>query len=198
MFHVKHLQDMTQNELITAYIENLIFWNRHINLVQHDTLQDVYERHVRDCQQICKFLNLEDTIIDIGSGAGLPGVILSIMGYEDVTLCEKNYKKCIFLHELKSKLKLNYKVYNGDVFTYHISDDKVNSAVLVSRAFGSLERLLSVMEKLHVSRGTFHKGRTYRNELAKAMEVYQFDYSTEPSETDPESVIINIAKVRKQ
>ncbi len=198
MFRVKHFEDMTQEELIRLYIEHLIKWNQYINLVQYNSLNDVYERHITDCMQINKFLTKDDYIIDVGSGAGLPGVILSMSGYKNVILCEKNYKKCIFLHDIKSKLKLDYAIFNGDIFEYQVPEQKLKSAVLVSRAFSSLEKLLSVMERLKVSRGTFHKGRTYKNEIEEASQVYHFEFEIEPSQTAPDSVILNISEVRRK
>lgn len=198
MFHVKHFRKMTQEELIQKYIENLISWNKHINLVQEDTLSNVYDRHIKDCKQISKFLNKDDHIIDVGSGAGLPGIILSILGYKNVTLCEKNYKKCIFLHDTKSKLELNFQVYNGDIFEYKVPEINLANSVLVSRAFGALEKLLRVMEKLNVSRGTFHKGKTHQSELDAASDAYQFRYEAVQSEAEPESVILNITEVRRK
>lgn len=198
MFHVKHFRKMTQEELIQKYIENLIRWNKYINLVQEDTLSNVHDRHIRDCKQISKFLNRDDHIIDVGSGAGLPGIILSILGYKNITLCEKNYKKCIFLYDTKSKLGLNFQVYNGDIFEYKIPETNLKNSVLISRAFGSLGKLLRIMERLNVSRGTFHKGKTYQNELDATSEVYQFRYEAAQSETEPESVILNITEVRRK
>lgn len=189
---------MNQYELIQQYIEHLVQWNKYINLVQNGTLKDVYERHIADCMQINKFLTKEDYIIDVGSGAGLPGVILSISGHGNIILCEKNYKKCIFLHDLKSKLKLDYTVFNGDIFEYQVPEPKLKNAVLVSRAFGSLEKLLSVMEHLSVSRGIFHKGKTYKNEIEETNRLYQFGCEVAPSEVVSDSVILNITEVRRK
>ena len=189
---------MTQDELLEQYIEHLIKWNKYINLVQYETLNNAYERHIADCMQINNFLPKEDYIIDVGSGAGLPGVILSILGYKNIKLCEKSYKKCIFLYEIKSKLKLDYTVFDGDIFEYRVPEHKLKNAVLVSRAFGSLEKLLTVMECLSVSRGTFHKGKTYKNEIEEAKQIYQFDYSISPSATAPDSVILNVSEVRRK
>ena len=189
---------MKQDELIRQYVEHLIKWNKYINLVQYDTLNDVYERHIADCMQINKFLTKDDYIIDVGSGAGLPGIILSILGYKNVTLCEKNYKKCIFLHDMKATLKLGYTIFNGDIFEYQIPEQKLRNAVLVSRAFGSLEKLLGIMEHLNVSRGTFHKGRTYKNEIAEASQKYEFECKVAPSKTASDGVILNVSEVRRK
>ena len=198
MFHEKHFYNMKQDELMRQYVEHLIKWNKYINLVQYETLNDVYERHIADCMQINKFLAKDDFIVDVGSGAGLPGIILSILGYENIILCEKNYKKCIFLHDMKATLKLDYSIFNGDIFEYRVPEQKLKNTVLVSRAFGALEKLFGIMEHLNVSRGTFHKGRTYKNEIEEASQKYEFECKVEPSETASDGVILNVSEVRRK
>lgn len=192
------LGELRQNPKITRYVEILSIWNKKMNLVQENTLGDVFFRHVLDCAQVTKFLDRSDYIIDVGSGAGLPGIILSILGFQNVTLCEKNFKKCIFLEDVKGRLGLDCKIYNGDVFEVQIPSDIVSRGVLVSRAFGSLLDLLSVMEKLNVSRGTFHKGRNYRNEISEACFVFDFVFDVNPSVVAADSVILCVRDVRRK
>ena len=188
---------MTQNELLDQYIVILSKWNKKINLVQEDTLNSAFERHIKDSLQIQNYLDKNDLIIDVGSGAGLPGIILAIQGF-NVVLCEKSFKKCTFLRDVKSKLNLNCEIYNGDVFELKIPGDKKDKTVLVSRAFGSLSKLLEVMEKLNVSRGTFHKGVNYQAEIDEAKEKFDFKVTTDQSKTNRKSVILNISNVRRK
>ena len=183
---------------INEYIDNLKLWNSKVNLVSRDDIDDIYTRHILDCMQTSKYLNKGDNIIDVGSGAGLPGVILSIMGYEHVTLCEKNYKKCIFLYDIKDKLGLKYNVYNGDVYKYTISKESRETSVLVSRAFASLSTLLDIMIQLEVDRGVLHKGESYNVETKIAQKEYHFNYEVHKSETDAKGVILAINSVRRK
>ena len=189
---------MTKNKLITNYIEMLNKWSSTINLVQPETLNNVYNRHIEDCIQIEYLLNKSSYILDVGSGAGLPGVILSIIGFENVILCEKNYKKCVFLHDVKANLRLSYQIYNGDIFKYQIPNNLLNKTVLVSRAFGALSTLLDVMSKLNIPRGVFHKGESYLKEIEAAKQKYNFNYETIPSKTNENSVILNVTNVRRK
>ena len=188
---------MTQNELLDRYIVIISKWNKKINLVQEDTLGNAFERHIKDSLQIQDYLDRNTLIIDVGSGAGLPGIVLAILGF-NVVLCEKNFKKCTFLRDVKSRLNLNCEVYNGDIFELKIPGDQRNKAVLVSRAFGSLLKLLEVMEKLNVSRGTFHKGENYQVEINEAKEKFDFEVTANQSKTNSKSVILNISNVRRK
>ena len=184
-----------QSKMLKDYIKLLKQWSKTVNLVQRETLADVKTRHINDCKQLRKYLAADDYIIDIGSGAGLPGVILAILGYKNVILCEKDYKKCIFLHDVRCTLSLFYKIHNGDIFKYEIPDEKQRKAVCVARAFASLEKLVSVMEKLNVSRGIFHKGKMYMREINEAKKRHNFEYTAYPSETNEHSMIIEIRRV---
>ena len=183
---------------IYGYIENLKLWNGTVNLVSRDTIDDVYNRHILDCMQLAKYLNKDDNIIDVGSGAGLPGVILSIMGYEHVTLCEIDFKKCIFLYDIKDKLGLKYNVYNGDVYKYCMPREDRDRSVLVARAFASLRTLLDVMIKLEVVRGIIHKGARYKDEIELANHEYQYTHIAHKSETNETGVILEIESVRRK
>ena len=185
---------MTQNGLIEQYIGGLKKWNNTINLVQRETLNDVYNRHIKDCKQLSKYLSADNFIIDVGSGAGLPGVVLSIMGYQDIVLCEKDYRKCVFLRDVRCNLNLGYEIYNSDIYKYKVPEGKQDSAVCVARAFASLDKLISIMEKLNVSRGVFHKGESYMNEIDEATSKHDFEYTLYPSETNPSSVILEIRR----
>ena len=85
------------NNAFYKYIELLNNWNKRINLVQADTLRDVKTRHIDDSLQLAPYLPKNGTIFDIGSGAGLPGIILAIAGFDNIVLIEKDIKKSVFL-----------------------------------------------------------------------------------------------------
>ncbi len=188
---------MTQNEALDKFIILLSQWNKKINLVQAGTMLAAFERHIKDSLQIQNYLDKDSFVIDVGSGAGLPGIVLSIAGFS-VVLCEKNFKKSVFLREVKSKLDLNCEIFNGDVFDLVVSGEQKAKAVLISRAFGSLLKLLEVMEKLNVSRGIFHKGESFEMEIDEAKQEFDFDYKENQSITNKKSVILSISNVRRK
>ena len=173
---------------IKQYILLLKKWNKKINLVQANTIHTVMDRHIADSARIKDLIPNNYKVIDIGSGAGLPGVILSIYGIENIELCEKNFKKAVFLREVKRELGLSYDIYAEDIYKHPpFSNDNI---VAVSRAFGSLDKLLDVMQKLNINYGIFHKGVTYQEEIDKALEKYSFKY--EISDRNKNGVIVSV------
>ena len=190
------------NELIDSYLSILRTWNKKINLVQSNTLSFAFERHIKDSMQICDMLNKDDLIIDIGSGAGLPGVILAIYGFENIILCEKNFKKSVFLKTVKSKLNLNFEVFNDDIYKFlknqYASLGTYKKCVAVSRAFGSLTVLVDIMLKLEIESGIFHKGERCQEEINEALECFDFNYKLTKSVTSDNGVIISVSEIRRK
>lgn len=87
-------------ERLAAYLALLGKWNPRINLVGPNTLADAWRRHILDSGQLYRYLPTKPhRLVDIGSGAGLPGLILAIMGAPDVHLIESDQRKCVFLRE---------------------------------------------------------------------------------------------------
>jgi len=102
---------MTESEKIGAYCELLIKWNAKINLIGRATVTDIMERHVHDCLQLSEYLpENEGRIADLGTGAGLPGILLAIIGYKNITLIESDQKKCVFLREARRVLNLKCEI----------------------------------------------------------------------------------------
>lgn len=178
--------------MINTYCDLLIKWNKSINLIQQNTTKDIIHRHIEDSQQICRFLNKSDKIIDIGSGAGFPGVILAINGFSNVVLCEKNVKKRTFLRFVKQNLNLECEIFE-DIYKFNR-----NGYTAVSRAFGSLSKLCDIMTKVNIKIGIFHKGENYVNEVNEAREIYEFGYEATKSTTNRKSAIVKIFDVRRK
>ena len=185
------------NDLIEKYAHMLIQWNKNINLIQANTVDNLYERHIKDCIQIKSFIGFDECIVDIGSGAGLPGVILSICGFQDITLCEKNSKKCIFLREVRSKLGLNFKIEQNDIYNWNVPRGTNKKLVAVSRAFGSLSKIFDVMCHLDIDSGIFLKGENYKNEINEAKKIYNFNYKTHDSITNKKSAIVIVNSLKR-
>lgn len=184
---------MKHIDQIEEYKQLLEAWNKNINLVQKKSLKTVMSRHIEDSAQLCGFFGKNELIVDIGSGAGFPGMVLSILGYENVVLAEKNHKKAIFLLNVKTKLNLNVEIFNDDIRKF---DRK--GYTCVSRAFGSVAELLSIMTTIYAKRGVFHKGESFQKELDEAKESFDFQYQVFPSKTNDKGVIVNIAEFRRK
>ena len=98
------------------YKKILLDENNKMNLIGKSTIDDFDQRHILDCLQIINHMpNKDKQVMDIGTGAGLPGVLLSIMGYQNLHLVEKSPKKSAFLESCKGYLGLNYKIYTKPI-----------------------------------------------------------------------------------
>ena len=85
-------------EKLCVFHQSLIKWQNSINLISKNTVKSIWERHILDSAQLYKFvIDIGGNIIDFGSGAGFPGLVLAIMGKKNIHLVESDYKKCVFL-----------------------------------------------------------------------------------------------------
>lgn len=166
----KTVKQLIDEQLIEHYIKLLNDWNKHINLVQTNSLKNVRKRHIEDCLQLIPYLPKDGTIFDIGSGAGFPGVVLAIAGFRNLVLVEKNLKKAVFLKEVRRVLNLNYEVYCGDVYSLHTTTYKI-PLFATSRAFSSLQTLIEIMQKLSIPCGLFPRGENGMSEIEKLSNV---------------------------
>lgn len=180
-----------------AYFDLLQHWNKKIGLVQERTLPEFWQRHLIDSAQLASYIpQSTSSILDIGSGAGFPGIVLSILEYPQVHLCEIQYKKVIFLKEVIRHLNLNAIVLNQSIWTVDLP-----IKTFTSRAFSSLKNLLEVM--LSVSRetppvGYFHKGEQFMQEIEEAKGFFEFDVEVFTSQTNFKSVILKIENIYRK
>ena len=170
------------------YKKILIKENETMNLIGKSTIDDLDERHLLDCIQIVKYLpNQERSLMDIGTGAGLPGIILSIIGFKNVHLVEKSPKKSLFLENCKLRLDLNCNVHNKSIT--EIFD--LNVDCITARAFASIDKIISLTKNIINKKTKFIllKGRSYLTEL-KAINPQKYCWEAHPSITSSESKII--------
>ena len=173
------------------YKKILMKENESMNLIGKSTIENLDERHLLDCIQIVKYLpHHGKSLMDIGTGAGLPGIILSIIGFKNLHLVEKSPKKALFLEKCKLHLDLNYRVHNKSIT--EISD--LNVDCITARAFASVEKIISMTKNIINKKTKFIllKGRSYLTEL-KAINPQKYCWETHPSITSSESKIIVMA-----
>ena len=173
---------------LCEYKKILIKENETMNLIGKSTIDDLDKRHFLDCIQIVKYLpHHEKSLMDIGTGAGLPGIILSIIGFKNLHLVEKSPKKSLFLENCKLQLGLNYKVHNNSIT--EISNIKVDC--ITARAFASIDKIISLTKKIINEHTKFIllKGRSYLTEL-KTVDKQKYFWETHPSITSNDSKII--------
>jgi 16S rRNA (guanine527-N7)-methyltransferase len=174
---------MNNNVKFEQYEEMLREWSGRMNLVAPSTLNNIQERHFADCAQLANILPQNVSIIDLGSGAGFPGVVLAILGW-NVTCIESIGKKASFLTAVKEKLDLkNLTIYHGRVedFVRHLPA-KNDNFVFTARAFAPLIKILDYVAKTKY-RLFLIKGRQIETEINVAKQKHKFNYDLTPSKT---------------
>ncbi len=193
---VKGIVSRETIEKYELYLLELQKWNRALSLVQKSTLAEFWTRHVLDSLQILQYIDKDTSIIDIGAGAGFPGMVLAIAGVPNITLCESNRKKCIFLEEIKRITQSQVDVHNGRVEAIH---DK-SFDLIISRACSSISQLLeygAFVSRETNARFLLHKGISFPDEIQEAQKKWTFDWLKIPSITSKDGVILDIRNVNK-
>jgi 16S rRNA (guanine527-N7)-methyltransferase len=170
----------------------LLKWNQSINLIAKEDEPCVWERHMMDSLQLLELLPQSPSqIVDFGSGAGFPGVVLAIASNHHFTLVEKNYKRASFLRYVSRETKTSYEVFDNLLEKYEKPTD-----VITARAVMELDRLWSICApKLPVGGyGLFLKGSSYTEELKRFQCTEQVTIQLIPSLTNPKGAIIKIIK----
>ncbi|MFG6589841.1 16S rRNA (guanine(527)-N(7))-methyltransferase RsmG [Sulfitobacter sp. 1A12157] len=186
-------------EKLEAFAELVRKWNPRINLVSKSSLGDLWTRHIVDSVQVFKLSEGSGVWVDLGSGGGFPGIVVSILNQEerhfDVTLVESDQRKCAFLRTAIRELKLEASVKNE-----RIEEIKsLNADVLSARALADLTKLLGFAE-LHLKpEGTalFPKGQSWQREDAEARLGWTYGLESVPSQTNPEAAILKIKDIAR-
>ena len=188
-------------------LENLISMiqkkNREINIISKKMHQKdaIRERHIIDSAQIIDFVDLNcNTTCDLGTGGGMPGLIVAIVmkklkNQMKINLYEKSYHKCIFLKEVSKKLNLNTEVIQKDIFTVK----NIETGTIMSRAFKPMPVILNLVnENFNKFKNIiFFMGNTGRKILNETLKVWEMEYEEKKSLTNNDSFILNIKKIKK-
>lgn len=171
-------------------------WNEKINLVSKSTLDDFEQRHFMDSVQITQYIDSkQDEIIDLGSGAGLPGMVLAIMGYENVTLIESDARKAAFLLQA-SRLITNSK--RPKILNQRIEEiTDISCDIVTSRAFAELSKIFDYTRNFVVKKKyLLHKGENYQQEIDAASKSWLFNTKIHDSLTLPKAKILEITDLK--
>jgi 16S rRNA (guanine527-N7)-methyltransferase len=183
-------------ERLRTYASLLLKWNAAINLVGKTTERDLWQRHIWDSYQLVPLVPHETlSIADLGSGGGLPGIVLAcaLPPHCHVTMIERDVRKASFLREAVRSLGLsNASVINGDV-----TELSQRFGLITSRALASLDLLFSFAHPLREEGATclFPKGEQYATEIAQARANWSFDHRVIPSKTNEKAGIVSVSQL---
>ena len=199
---IKNVSRETLGDL-NKYRLSILKKNKEINLISASTEKSINTRHISDSAQVIDFIDKNDVKMctDLGSGAGLPGIVLAILMKPKkpefkVIFYEKSYHKSNFLKEISKKLKLNTEINQKNIF-----DEKdLSTDIIISRAFKPLPVIFEIASK------NFKKfkyiilflGKSGKEILAEASKKWKFDYEKKKSLTNDESLVVKISNLKKK
>jgi len=177
--------------------------NKNLNLIGKSTLNEIWIRHFLDSFQLIDFIDKNDhSLVDLGSGAGFPGLVIAIASRDrkipiKIKLIEKSPKKVRFLNEIIVQLNLKVDVLLQDVIKQKI---KIEDEVIVARAFKPLEKILALIHKQAKKwkKIFIFLGKTGKNELLQASKSWDIEYKQGVSVTNVDSIIIEINGLKKR
>ena len=198
---IKSLVSRETLKELETFRKLIIMRNNDINLISSTTIGASKDRHIVDSAQIVDFVEKNMSICtDLGSGAGLPGIVLAIiMKHKNsdmqFNLYEKSYHKSKFLEEVSRKLNLNTKVFNQNIF----EQENLHSEIIVARAFKPMIVILDLVNK------SFKKfnniilllGKNGKSSIKECQKKWKFDYVERNSLTNEESLMIKISNLKK-
>ena len=187
---------------LDEFKELIIEKNKEINLISPKTINNLKNRHIIDCAQVIDLIDINSkTCTDVGSGAGLPGIVLSIILKNKkidmkMNLYEKSYHKSSFLRSVSKKLKLDNEIFQEDIF----KKKNLVSGSILARAFKPLPVILDLVEK------NFEKytnlivfmGKNGKQLLEEAFKRWEFEYKERKSLTSDDSFLLNIKNIKKK
>jgi 16S rRNA (guanine527-N7)-methyltransferase len=183
-------------EKLEAYIAHLLKWNPKINLICPSTASDVWERHILDSIQLAAYIPTQHRVLDIGSGAGLPGIPLAILGY-DVTMIESDTRKSVFIQEAIRICGLGSHARIHPIRIEQLAKTEMFDTIS-ARALAPLSALCTHAYP-HMAGNAqclFPKGQQYRIEMVDARKSWEYVSHEHPSASNSQSVILQLSALR--
>ncbi len=188
---------------LDEYCKSIISKNRDINLISKSTEKSIKQRHILDSAQTIDFIDEKDIQIctDLGSGAGLPGIVLGILIKPKKPLFklifyEKSYHKSIFLKEMSKKFNLNSEIHRKNIFDQR----NLITDVIISRAFKPLPIIFEIAQNnfKNFKYIILFLGKSGQTILNDALKVWSFDFEKKKSLTNEDSMVVKISNLKKK
>jgi len=187
-----------------SYISMILEKNEKINIISQKTASKkaIIDRHIIDSAQIIDFVDLNsNTTTDLGSGGGMPGIIVAILlknmkNNMNVHLYEKSYHKSNFLKEVSVKLNLNTKVFQKNIFEIK----NLETGTIMSRAFKPMPVILDLVYEnfFKYKNLIFFMGKSGKKIFENSKKNWELEYTEKESLTNKDSFLINIKKIKKK
>ena len=187
-----------------SYISMILEKNKEINLISQKTAKKNYiiDRHIIDSAQIIDFIDLNsNTTTDLGSGGGMPGIIVAIILKNlkkdiKIHLYEKSHHKSHFLREVSKKLKLKTEIIQKNIFELK----KIQTGTIISRAFKPMSVVLNLVYENFISYKNliFFMGKNGKEVFKNSLEDWELEYTQKKSLTNEDSFLLNIKKIKKK
>ena len=202
------ISDLNVSRETCNELENLISMiqqkNKEINIISKKIYEKevIRERHIIDSAQIIDFVDLNcNTTCDLGTGGGMPGLIVAIVMKKiknsmKINLYEKSHHKCVFLKEVSKKFNLNTEIIHKDIFTV----TNIETGTIMSRAFKPMPVILNLVNEnfKKFKNIIFFMGSSGRKILNDAVQEWDLEYEEKKSLTNEDSFILNIKKIKKK
>ena len=188
---------------LEEYSKAILLKNKKINLISKSTEKSIKYRHILDSAQSIEFIDKNDVQIctDLGSGAGLPGIVLSILMKTKkpvfkLIFYEKSFHKSTFLKEMTKKFNLNSVVHRKNIF----DEKNLVTDVIISRAFKPLQVIFEIAQTnfKNLKYIILFLGKSGKKNLNDARKFWEFDYVEKKSLTNADSFIVKIFNLRKK
>ena len=189
---------------LESYTSMILEKNEKINLIskKFNEKNDIIQRHIVDSAQIIDIVDFNNnTITDIGSGAGMPGIIIAILLKNlkkdiKVKLYEKSYHKSHFLKDVSRKLSLKTEIIQKNIF----DEKKIETGTIMSRAFKPMPIVLDLVNKnfSNFTNIIFFMGKSGREIFKNTLKDWDLEYTEKKSLTSAESFLINVEKIKRK
>ena len=186
------------------FISMILEKNKKINLISQETAKNeiIRARHIIDSAQIIDFVDFnQNTTTDLGSGGGMPGIVIAIILKNmkknmKIHLYEKSHHKSIFLKEVSRKLRLNTEIFRENIFNLK----KLKTGTIMSRAFKPMPVILDLVYEnfLRCTNLIFFMGKNGKKVFENSLEKWDLEYTEKKSLTSAESFLINVKKIKRK
>ena len=186
------------------FLSMILEKNKKINIISQETAKNdvVRARHIIDSAQIIDFINFnQNTTVDLGSGGGMPGIVIAIIlknmkNDMKVHLYEKSYHKSLFLKDVSRKLELNTEIFQENIFDLK----KLETGTIMSRAFKPMPVILDLVYEnfLQYTNLIFFMGKNGKKVFENSLKNWDLEYTQKKSLTNEDSFLLNIKKIKKK